>query len=102
MGDKYYSDAEQQSKLNVHDLVTKVRHWMNVDREHWTDHAETEAAYLSNSHKNLSRSDKSNSNATQKAASKPNRENKFGKVNYGKNFRDHSQNGLRAIRTRPS
>ena len=34
--DKYYSDAEQQKKLNVHDLVTTFQEWMNVDREHWT------------------------------------------------------------------
>jgi hypothetical protein len=81
--DKFYSNVEFQKQQNAHDLVTQVREWMNINKEHWTDNEESEAAYFSNT--NDKRKSLSKVPYKSNAASQP-KENKFAMVNYGQRY----------------
>ena len=69
---------------------------MNVDKEHWIDNAETEAAYFSNtSDKRKSLSKVPYNDKASNAASQP-KENKFARVNYGQRYNDKLPDWVRS------
>lgn len=80
LSDEFFSSVEAQKQMNAHDLITQVRDWMNVDKEHWTDNEESEAAYFS--HTNEKRKSLSKVPYKPNVASQP-KINKFAEVNYG-------------------